>query len=286
MVATSEVPGTRAVPQLEEDGFVILRSFFEPQVVSGVIDEMKALVDEEARKRFDARLIPALFENEPFDRRLIRLFEKNPEEAPRRWRENLHRPGMFPMFFHPRLLDLVESVLGPEVRLYPNYTVRPKLPDDAKTEVLWHQDGGYTVKASGDSDEGVDKLRMVNVWSPLVPTRRHNGCMQFIAKTHTLGVVPHRKEQYYLQIEDEHLNPWLDKAVDIEMDPGDVVLFNNLLFHMGLPNKSGTVRWSVDWRYQDATQSTLRGRSGHIARSRAHPENEVKSAEQWARLTF
>ena len=45
------------------------------------------------------------------------------------------------------------------------------------------------------------------------------------------------------------------------------MLFSNLLFHQGLPNRSRTVRWNLDWRYQDARQPTLREDQGHIARS-------------------
>ncbi|MBI4550847.1 MAG: hypothetical protein HY710_01120 [Candidatus Latescibacteria bacterium] len=59
-----------------------------------------------------------------------------------------------------------------------------------------------------------------------------------------------------------------------------------MLFHQGLPNRSKTVRWSMDWRYQDATQPTLRKEHGHLARSRQRPEQEVKSADEWARLAF
>ncbi len=82
------------------------------------------------------------------------------------------------------------------------------------------------------------------------------------------------------------LEPRLAEAVDVECDPGDVVLFSNLLFHMGQDNMSDTVRWSADWRYQDATQSTMRSQRGHLARSKANPDQVVQSARQWAQLSF
>jgi ectoine hydroxylase-related dioxygenase (phytanoyl-CoA dioxygenase family) len=157
--------------------------------------------------------------------------------------------------------------------------VRPKYPDFAATEVLWHQDGGYT--------EGqVDMLRMVNVWTPFVPARVENGGMQFIPGTQRLGAVPHERRQYYLEIAADVLAPLEGKAINVELDPGDIVLFHNLLFHRGLPNHSKQIRWSADWRYQDATQPTLRKENGHIARSRSHPEQAVQSPEQWASLSF
>ena len=75
-------------------------------------------------------------------------------------------------------------------------------------------------------------------------------------------------------------------TVDVVCDPGDVVLFSNMLFHCGQPNVTSTVRWSLDWRYQDASQSTLRRQHGHLARSRTHPDRVVRDGEHWANLMF
>ena len=138
----------------------------------------------------------------------------------------MHLAGLFDLFFNPGLLDVVEVLLGPEIRLYPNYTARPKFPEWKGTEVLWHQDGGYTERGSG-SKEGVELQRMVNVWSPLVPARVENGCMQFVPGTHKLGSVPHESREYYLEIARESLDPYVEAAIDVELDPGDVVLFQN-----------------------------------------------------------
>lgn len=275
--------------QFEDQGYVILKGVFEPEVVRGARAAMERLVDQHAEKLFAAGRIPHKFENEPFETRLFKLYEKNLDLMPKNFRRELHLAELFGVFFHPRVLDTVEQFLGGEVRLYPNYTVRPKLPDWEGTLVLWHQDGGYTEGTGAKKQEGdttVDSLRMINVWSPLVPARVENGCMQFVPGTHKLGVVPHVRKTHYLEIAEEYLQPRLPQAIDVEVDPGDVVLFHNLLFHQGLPNKTKTIRWSLDWRYQDATQPTLRQHNGHIARSRSNPSSAVQSADQWAKLSF
>jgi ectoine hydroxylase-related dioxygenase (phytanoyl-CoA dioxygenase family) len=127
---------------------------------------------------------------------------------------------------------------------------------------------------------------MMNVWTPLVPARVENGCMQFVPGSHRQGVVTHERETHYLKISDAVIGPVETRAVNIEVDPGDVVVFSNLLFHRGLPNHASQVRWSLDFRYQDATQPTLRPTQGHLLRSRAHPEQVVRDAEHWAQLSF
>ena len=270
----------------DEHGYVILKGFLEAGVVADARTEMSRLVDQHARKLRDEGRVPDLMTDEPFETRLYKLYENNLDVAPTLFRPELHLAGTFGVFFHPRLLDVVELVLGSEVRLYPNYTVRPKLPDWEGTLVLWHQDGAYTDLHHRAGAGDVDVLAMVNVWSPLVPARTDNGCMQFVPGTHKLGVVPHEERQHYLEIAADELSPRVGQAVDVELDPGDVVLFHNLLFHQGLPNHAKTIRWSMDWRYQDATQSTLRPENGHLARSNSHPTDIVKTAEQWANLTF
>jgi ectoine hydroxylase-related dioxygenase (phytanoyl-CoA dioxygenase family) len=272
--------------QFHDLGYTVLQGVLEPAVLDGVRADMVRLVDELAARQVESGAIPHAFRDEPFETRLTRLYDKNLDQAPKLFRENLHLAGLYPLFFHPRLLDAVEKLLGPEIRLYPNYSARPKLPEWKGTEVLWHQDGGYTADLTTATPDDVQTMRMVNLWTPLVPARVENGCMQFVPGTHRLGVVPHEQREHYLEIAPKVLAQHTPRAVSIELDPGDVVLFHNLLFHCGLPNHSKGIRWSLDWRYQDATQPTRRPQRGHLARSTAHPEGVVKSAQEWARLTF
>jgi ectoine hydroxylase-related dioxygenase (phytanoyl-CoA dioxygenase family) len=279
MLSPSDLDLAVLQKQFEQQGYVVLHGFLEAEVIESARSELAKLVDQHARKLLaDGKITDAL-EDEPFETRLARLHERCLDEAPKLFRRELHVAGLFPVFFDPRLLDTVEAFLGSEIRLYPNYTARPKLPEWEGTLVLWHQDGGYTPGQ-------VEGLRMLNVWAPLVPARVENGCMQFIPGTHKLGVVPHEQRPHYLEIAAEYLEPRLDQAVPIEVDPEDVILFHNLLFHQGLPNHSRAIRWSLDWRYQDATQPTLRPEQGHIARSRCDPASVVKNAEEWASRSF
>ncbi|HEV2472885.1 MAG TPA: phytanoyl-CoA dioxygenase family protein, partial [Chthonomonadales bacterium] len=240
---------------------------------------MCELVDREAGRLQAAGRMADPHIGAPLETRLLLLYERCPQEAKSYFRAELHLAGLFPLFFHPGLLDLIEGVLGPEIRLYPNYTARPKLPEQARTLVLWHQDGGYT---GGEANT----LRMVNVWTPLVPVTVENGCMEFIPRTHRLGMVPHEMREYYLEIAEEYLASRRQDAIAMEAAPGDVILFHNLLFHRGLPNHAQTIRWSLDWRYQDATQPTLREENGHLARSVSRPGEVIRTAEQWASLSF
>ncbi len=275
--------------RFESAGYVILKGFYPDRVVDAARYAADELVEQFANRLKSDGKISRVHADASFDTRLARICADVPEEAPHIFREELHLAGLYEVFFYPPLLDIVETLLGDELRLYPNYSIRPKLPDHAPTLILWHQDGGYTLNVHRDGDhseETVDALRMVNVWSPLVPAREDNGCMQFIPGTHRIGMARHEDREFYLEIAQADLEPYLDQAVSIELDPGDIVLFHNMLYHQGLPNRSDEVRWSMDWRYQDARQSTLRSTRGHLARSRLHPDEVVRDAVDWTRRDF
>jgi phytanoyl-CoA hydroxylase len=283
MFKPAESETTGLWPVFHERGYLILRGILEPEVIDDARAALAELVDRLAQERVAVGRSADGCPHEPFETRLWRLFEDDIDAAPLSFRQCLHLPGLFGLLFHPELLDLVEEFLGPEIRLYPNYTARPKLPAWDGTLVLWHQDGGYTRPAAGD---GVESLRMVNVWAPLVPADERNGCLEVIPGTHRLGVVPHVTRRHYLEIDEAYLEPHRRDAVALPANPGDVILFHNLLFHRGLPNNSNHIRWTCDWRYQDARQPTLRPEEGHLARSRSHPERAVRTPEQWASLTW
>lgn len=267
------------VDDFDRQGFAVLPNFIESDCLQRVKEGCQQLVDNLAEQLYGDGVIGELYSTEPFARRMICLFASHLDKTPTIFRPELHLPAFYDLFAHPKLLDLAELVLGAEIRLYPNYSVRPKLPNDPRTEVLWHQDAGYTNTAA-------DALRMMNVWVPLVPANEENGCMQFIPESHRLGVVGHQKEEFYLQIHQEYLAPRMYSAIQIETMPGDAVIFSNLLFHRGLPNRSNHIRWSVDFRYQDATQSTMRTTEGHLLCSKISPEQVVRNRDHWGQLSF
>ena len=226
--------------EFEAQGYTLLRGVIGEDCRRQVREECEALVEEVAGQLAGSVQLTQTFAEAPFEKRLMLLYRDLPDQTPTTFRQQLHRRGFFGLFAHPALLEVAEEMLGPELRLYPNYSVRPKLPRDPRTEVLWHQDAGYT---SGESQV----LRMVNVWTPLVRARVENGCMQFVAGSHRQGVVEHEKDQHYLRIPDRIIAPLASQVVNVEMDPGDVVFFSNLLFHRGLPNEADHVRWSLDF---------------------------------------
>lgn len=292
------------------DGYCIIRNVVGEDERMNVAYELAELVEREAEKIGRARQ----FADEPFETRLMRLFEDRLDDAPEIFRENTHLPGFYCLFFHPAILDIVSMLLScEELRIYPNYGCRPKLPGKHQDEVLWHSDAGYTFfgPAADPSKEdirdehsltleNVERMArsMINVWTPLVKVTPHNGCMQFAVGSHKLGMTTHEyrrdlegREGRWLHIDEavqqSHCSRESGRVVDVEMNAGDIVLFHQHMLHSSQhPNQSQEVRWALDFRYQDARESTLRMTQGHIVRSLEHPDKVVVNAEQWAASVF
>lgn len=183
---------------------------------------------------------------------------------------------MFAVLTHPALLDIVESLIGPEILAHPQFNLRAKLPAHEIGVVPWHQDLGYLRPEA-------DETPMVNFWIPLVDAPMETGALQVIPGSHRWGRLPHENLGSYLGIRDESLPP--HTVVDCPLPLGGVLVLQHKMVHRSVPNTSDRVRWSLDLRYSDPSYPTGRAEvPGFLVRSRAHPEAVATSHLDWLAL--
>ena len=89
-------------------------------------------------------------------------------------------PSAYEIAIHPRLLDVVEALIGPDILLY-NATFIIKEPRGTAF-VSWHQDLTYW---------GFDGADQVSAWVALSPANAFSGCMQMLPGSHRTGIQPH-----------------------------------------------------------------------------------------------
>merc|ERR1711871_268627 len=228
-----------ALSRLREEGYAVVRGLLPADVVATARGVCERIVDGIARKLVAEGKAASAMEDEPFETRLARLFESHPEDAPRIFREELHTADMAKVFFCPALLDLVESALdSPEIRLdsdfaaYPKYSIRDE-DALASARTMWHAARMHYDPGRVSESQIDESMRgMINVWTPLVRTRRRNGCVRVIPGSHKLDVLsmlPKQgggyhasREKGYLEVDAELVRKHEGKAVDVELEPGDV----------------------------------------------------------------
>jgi ectoine hydroxylase-related dioxygenase (phytanoyl-CoA dioxygenase family) len=152
-----------------------------------------------------------------------------------------------------RILDAVESVLGPDILVH-STTVFGKQPGDGRY-VSWHQDGYYI---------NLSVPAFVSAWVALTDSAPDNGCLRVLPGSHRQGRRPHGETALSdknmlgsgLEVAstiDERL------AVDLELRPGEASLHHVDLIHGSRANESGRPRIGFAIRYvaPQARQATL-----------------------------
>lgn len=189
-------------------------------------------------------------------------------------------PAVFDMLTDARLLDMVEDLIGPEITSNPIQHVRLKPPartlraSETTAHMMatdWHQDRAVA-HAEGD------RTRMVTVWLAISDATLENGCLQVIPGKPRM--YPHCPKKQ-TSIADGLIDP--AEAVPLPVKAGGAVLFHPLTPHASLDNVSDNFRWSFDIRYNVTGQPTGRAHfPDFVARSRAHPETELRDWKAWA----
>jgi ectoine hydroxylase-related dioxygenase (phytanoyl-CoA dioxygenase family) len=143
---------------------------------------------------------------------------------------------------HPRVLDAVESVLGPNLLVWGSQWF-PKMPGD-KAYVSWHQDGTYW---------GLTPPSVTTAWVALSASTRENGCMRVVPQTHKAAMLPQR-ETYApdnMLSRGQEIAVEVDEAqaVDLVLRPGEFSLHHIGTVHGSGPNHSNQPRIGLAIRY-------------------------------------
>ncbi|XP_052765897.1 1-deoxypentalenic acid 11-beta-hydroxylase-like [Mya arenaria] len=235
-----------------EKGYLVLPNFFTKEEMEPCRKTTEELVDNLAKKLFEAGKIKNAYENLDLFHRLTKLEEEFPGAN-----VILHKVPNMPMGYrklwaNERLLNLMEQLIGPDIAGNPVWNLRTKTPQNEATTVPWHQDCGYL-------DNNSYKMLVPTAWVPMLDANEGNGCLQMAEGGHRSGrVALHRccwGGTWYVELEPEEMKTKLGINLDqdiktVPVPYGGLVLFNNLIPHRSLPNMSDNVRWSLDLRWQ------------------------------------
>ena len=150
-------------------------------------------------------------------------------------------PWVSELIRHPRLLDAVESVIGPNILCWSSqFFAKP--PRDP-SYISWHQDATYW---------GLSTPEVVTAWIAFTPSTIESGCMRVVPGSHRQQVAHvdtfdernmlTRGQELAVTVRDE-------EAVDVVLLPGQVSLHNVLIFHGSNPNRADHPRTGYAVRF-------------------------------------
>lgn len=158
------------------------------------------------------------------------------------FKPHLLLPWISELVRHPAILDVVETVLGPNLLCWmSNFFI--KEARDGKF-ISWHQDSTYWGLSSPD---------VVTAWVALSHSTPENGCMRVVPGTHHVEQVPHRDtfagNNMLSRGQEIAVEVDQSQAVDVVLKPGEMSLHHVRIFHGSEPNESDGRRIGFAIRY-------------------------------------
>ena len=142
---------------------------------------------------------------------------------------------------HPRILDAVEQILGPNIFCWGSQFFAKDPGDNAY--VSWHQDGNYW---------GLSSVDVMTAWVALTPSTIESGCLNVVP-----GSQLRRVEHIDTYSEDNLLSRGQEIAVTVSpeevrpivLQPGQMSLHHVMIFHGSEPNRADHPRVGFAIRY-------------------------------------
>ncbi len=159
-----------------------------------------------------------------------------------RYNPHILLPFLNDLIRNSKILDAVEDIIGPNILCWASSFFNKDARDPSY--VSWHQDSTYW---------GLSEPEVVTAWVALTPSKIGNGCMQVIPGTHTVDQVDHRdtNAEHNLLSRGQEVEVDVDesKAVDLELNAGEISLHHVRLIHGSPPNPSDQRRIGYAIRY-------------------------------------
>jgi ectoine hydroxylase-related dioxygenase (phytanoyl-CoA dioxygenase family) len=268
------------VAAFREEGVLIAENVLTDADLAPVIAEYEEWIERRARALAEEGKLTDLHADAPFARRAALLYAQTPDIIQDMDIMTVCGTATFAFLRNRRLLDAVESLIGPEITCNPIQHIRAKPPAASSGEgagyfnVPWHQDSGVTW-------EEADATDIITCWLPLVDATVENGCMEVMPGAWKGGYLQHQAEG------GTTIRPELRPDIaprPVPVRKGGVIFMHRLTPHRSTPNYSDQVRWSLDLRYQPTGLPT--GRPFHpefVACSRKNPESVLTDHAEWSR---
>ena len=156
---------------------------------------------------------------------------------------HFEHPFLFNYLAHPRVLDVIERFIGPDIVLWASHFIS-KRSDDGLA-VPWHQDGVYW----GDR---LEPMHVITMWLAVDESAVENGCMRVIAGSHRRRDLRYEavEGEGYLfgsEVIGEDMDP--AKIVDLELEVGECHFHDAFTIHGSNPNTSQKRRCGYTMRY-------------------------------------
>ncbi len=230
--------------QYEDAGYLVFPQLLDPSelaelrsALADVLEEAEGLTESNAK----FSVVKSANGNRYFVRRIF-----NPIA---------HHRAFHDLVFNPKIVDVVENLIGPDIQLHhTKLNLKPPAPD-ARFE--WHQDYPFFPHTNFD---------LLAVMVMLDEATEENGCLTIVPGSHKWGPRNHmfaRDGAFSSQLEDKAVLADQSRWLSVPVPAGGIELHHCNMLHSSRANRSDKPRSALVIQYRAADNVQVGGGTGH-----------------------
>ena len=209
------VLSTEDIDFYRREGYLIVRDVLGPEAISALQDITDDFI-ESSRLLIESSDVLELDTGHTAEEPRIRRIK-----SPHR-----HHEVFAASLSHPKLLDIVEALIGPNIRWH-HTKLNAKAPGGGR-QVEWHTDWGYYPHTNSD---------LLEIGIALDPITLENGCLRILPRSHDGPVWDHYQGDSFVgAVEPGTFD--MKASIPIELELGDISIHHVRALHGSAPNLS------------------------------------------------
>jgi phytanoyl-CoA hydroxylase len=235
----------------QREGYLHLKNIIPDELLNQTKKPLSHYVDNLIYQWYIEGKINSLYEEYSWLQRLnVAWVAASKPPYSRSPRSEIVSPEVFNFLKFNKFVSIAQDLIdSPNIAAHGIFNYRPKLPNQHFTDTPWHQDAQY-FRNSFDSN-------IITMWIPFIDVDESNSCLMVAPGHHNDNLYDNYSDPVsgFTGLKPEDRQGLNGKS--IHMKKGDVLCFNQKMPHLAMPNKSDSVRWSFDIRYEacDAANS-------------------------------
>lgn len=232
------------IKQFQADGFMVFRQLIDMELLNEIRNQTKnhlqlRLPPFELEAELGYPKAPQSVDDEGGHtiRRLLLAFSR--DASFREWGKNRVVKAILKQLLDSEGVNLVQSHHNCIMTKQPEYS----------SKTMWHRDVRYW--KFSDSE-------LINSWLAMGAETNENGCLKVIPGSHRFeleeGMVD---EELFLKVDHPQAQKWLEGAVDVTLQAGDVLFFHAAIFHAANHNRTDHGKFSLVYSYHGSNTQPL-----------------------------
>ncbi len=168
-----------------------------------------------------------------------------------------HHQVFYDLVFNPRILDVVENLIGPNIQLH-HTKLNLKPPSNAEARIEWHQDYPFFPHTNFD---------LLAVMIYMDDSTEENGCLTIIPGSHKWGPRNHlfaKDGAFSSQLEDKTVVDDSTRWLPVPVPAGGMELHHCNMLHSSTANRGMRPRSAMVIQYRAADNVAVGGSTSQV----------------------